>query len=150
MASAFESLAASLKTVFDTEFTAEGFTMEADRLHESLGRYSVAVGVSPIEERAVSNNRLVSEHWIFVQFYGLWDDAVDPTTQVDPSVITGYAERFKSSLRVAQATDPHTDMVWFFDVDRIQYPNDPTGNKTRFEATIRAFGNNSNLVETSA
>lgn len=150
MASAFETVATAIKTVFETEFAAEGFKMIPDRLHESLGRERVAVGIAPTEERANLRSRIMSEHWLEVQFFDLWTDEISPDTMVNPFKITGYAERFKDALRRSQATDPGTGSVWFFDVDRITYPNDPTGNKTRFVATIRAFGNNSNLVETVA
>lgn len=150
MPSAFETVATAIIGVFNTEFAAEGFTMIPDRLHESLGRERVAVGVSPVEDVSSPRNRIVQETWAEVQFFGLWTNEIDPETVVNPYVITGYAERLRDALRRSQATDPGTGRVWYFDVDRIQYPNDPTGNKTRFVATIRAFGNNSNLVETTS
>lgn len=150
MASAFETVATAVITVFNTEFAPEGFTMIPDRLHESLGRFRVDVGISPDEERANIRSRIMQEHYLSVQFYDLWTDEISPDTQVNPFKITAYAERFKEALRRSQATDPGTGDVWYFDVDRIQYPNDPTGNKTRFVASIRAFGNNTNLVETTS
>lgn len=148
--SAFESVAEAIITVFNAEFAPEGFIMIPDKLHPSLGRNSVAVGVSPTEDIASVRNRLVQETWALVQFYNFWTDEIDPETLVNPYVITAYAERFRDALRRASAQDPGTGQLWYFDVDRITYPDDPTGNKTRFEATIRAFGNNSNLVETTA
>lgn len=150
MPSPFETVATAVIGVFNTEFAPEGFVMIPDRLHESLGRNSVAAGVSPVEDVANSRNRVVQETWVEVQFFDLWTDEIDPTTMVNPFTITGYAERFRDALRRAQAQDPGTGQVWYFDVDRVQYPNDPTGNKSRFVMTIRAFGNNSNLVETTA
>lgn len=148
--SAFESIANAIKTAFETEFTVEGFKMSFDNLHESLGRHRVEVGIAPSEERATLANRVTGEHWVEVKFYGLWTDEISPDTVVNPTKITGYAERFKDALREAQDSFGGTGRVWYFDVDRIQYPNDPTGNKTRFVATIRAFGNNSNLIETTS
>lgn len=146
----FPTIAAAIIAAFDAEFAAEGFTMIPDRLHESLGRRRVAVGISPDEDTPNMRNRLAEEHYVTVQFYGLWDERIDPETQINPTTITGYANRLKDALRVAQENTAGTGSMWYFDVDRTRYPNDPTGNKTRFEMTIRAWGNNQNLVETTS
>jgi hypothetical protein len=148
MASAFEQVATAIIAAFNTEFAPEGLTMIPDRLHESLGRYRMAAGISPDEERPRSADRNTSEFYFTVQFFGLWDDTVDPGTQINPFQVTGYAERFKTALR--DASFAASGDVWFFDIDRLQYPPDPTDNKSRFVATIRAYGNNTNLLETTA
>lgn len=148
--SPFEAVAIAVKAVFDATFATEQFVMVFDDLHESLGREYVAVGISPTEDITRAANALVQETWVEVKFYDLYPQEIDPNTGVDPTTITGYAERFRNALRGASASDPGTGQVWYFDVRRITYPRDPTGNKTRFVATIRAFGNNSNLVETVA
>jgi hypothetical protein len=148
--SPFEIIATAVKTAFEAEFASEGFTMIFDNLHESLGRARVDVGISPDEDIVNARNALVQETWVEVKFYDLWTDEINPNTVVNPTRITGFAHRFRDCLRRAQTTDPGTGAVWYFDVRTVRYPNDPTGNKTRFVATIRAFGNNSNLVETTA
>lgn len=148
--SSFESIATAIKEAFDLEFAPEGFVLIPDRLHESLGRTARAAGVSPDEERANIRTRIMAEHWLTLQFFDYWTDEIDPGTIINPFVITGYAERFKEMMRVLQLTTPGTGQVWYFDVDRIQFTNDPTGNKSRFVATIRAYGNNTNLIETVA
>lgn len=150
MASAFESIATAVMAIFEAEFAPEGFTMIPDRLHESLGRYRVDVGISPEDETPTLRDRNTKHHMVLVQFYDLWTDEIDPTTQVNPYKITGYADRFQAALRAGQQAFAGTDRVWYFDVDRVRYPNDPTGNKTRFEMTIRAWGDNNNLVETTS
>lgn len=150
MASPFETMATAIITAFNAEFGAEGFLMIPDRLHESLGRDATAVGISPVEDVSSTRNRLVQETWAEVQFFDLWTDEISPDTMVDPFRITEYADRFRRVLRTTKAQNTNTGDVWYFDVDRIQYPNDPTGNKTRFVAQIRAYGDNSNLVETGA
>lgn len=147
--SAFERVATSVKAVFDAEFATEQFRMQFDNLHEAVGRDRVAVGIAPVEDRANARTRIMQEAWLEVKFYGLWDDTIAPDTVINPFKITAYAERLRDALRRSQATDPGTGQVWFFDVDRTQYPNDPTGNKSRFVMTIRAFGNNANLTETT-
>lgn len=147
MASAFETAATAIISIFNAEFAAEGFVMIPDRLHDSLGRYRVDVGISPDEERPMMRDRNTAEHYLTVQFFGLWTDEISPDTQVNPFKITGYAERFKTALR--DASVPSSGSLWYFDIDRLQFPDDPTGNKSRFVASIRAFGNNTGLIETT-
>lgn len=148
--SAYEVVATAIKTIFEDEFSEEGFTMVFDNLHESLGRKRVDVGIAPDEDVVSPANAKVQETWVEVRFYDLWRQEISPDTVVNPVRITNFAERFRDALRRQQATDPGTGQVWFFDVRRVRYTNDPTGNKTRFVASIRAYGNNANLVETTA
>lgn len=148
--SPFEVVATAIKSVFDQEFAAEGFVMVFDRLHESLGRNRVDVGIAPTEDAPMDGNAVVQQTFVEVRFYDLWRQEISPETVVNPTRITGFAERFRRSLKEAGALDPATEMVWFFDVQRVTYPPDPTGNITRFHAQIRAFGNNAALVETTA
>lgn len=136
-----------LMSVLTTEFAVEAFPVKADRLHRSLGRDKTVIGVSPVSEIPLSNNNNVINSLLLVQFYGKWkDDVIDPTMAVDPTTIETYAERFKRALR---GNDPATDYVWYFKLREIQYPPDPTGNITRFEARVEAFGDNAtHLLET--
>lgn len=148
--SPFTVVATALKTIIETEFAAENFTAIFDNLHESLGRTRVSIGIAPVEDVVMSSNAVVQETTIEVRFYLMWKQEISPETVVNPSKIADYAERFRNALRTSYAADPHTGQVWYFDLRRIQYPNDPTGNKSRFVATIRALGNNAALVETTA
>lgn len=148
-ASPFETAATVVMQVFNDEFEPEGFTMIPDKLHEALGRRAVAAGIAPVEDVTSPGNALVQETYIEVRLYDLWTEEIDPETQINPFRITAFAERLRNALRVTRATDVGTGDVWFFDVRRTQYPDDPTGNKSRFHMVIRAYGNNSTLVETS-
>jgi hypothetical protein len=150
MASPFSTAAASIKQIFDTEFSAQGYVMTFDKLHEALGRDRVEVGIAPLRDVVNDRNALVQETFMEVRFYDLWRQEIDPTTQVDPTQITEYAERLRNALRNARATVIGTDQVWYFTVLSTEYPDDPTGNKTRFHMTVRAYGNNADLVETTA
>lgn len=150
MASAFEITATAVKAIFELEFAAEGFKMRFDKIHESLGWERVEVGIHPLDEVVRPGNALIQEMRVEVRFYGLWTKEIDPHTVINPVKVTNYAERFRSALGRSHATDPATDEVWYFDVLRVDYPDDPTGNKSRFHATIRAWGNNSGLIETAA
>jgi hypothetical protein len=145
---AFTTVATAVKSVFEAEFAPEQFTLQFDNLHPALGRYRVDVGIAPTEQRPNMRNRLVQETYVELRFYDLWTDEISPDTVVNPSKITGYADRLQRALHAAKATDPGTGEVWFFDVDRITYPDDPTGNKTRFHMTIKAQGDNPLLMET--
>lgn len=148
MPNSFVTTASAIKAAFDTEFAPEGFVMRFDRLHESLGEKRVDVGIAPVEESVTASNALVSETILEVRFYDLWKTRqMSPDRTVDPTRITDFAERFKRCLRTHE--DPRTGQTWYFDVRRVTYPPDPSGNTTRFHATVRALGNNSNLIETT-
>lgn len=149
MASAYENVAASLKTIIDAEFAPEGFVAVLDNLHESLGRSRVEIGIAPVEDIVRDTDSLVQETIVEVRFYDFWVQEISPTTAVDPSRITGFADRFRAAIRVYNKQRLGTGRTWYFDIRRVAYPNDPTGNKTRFHATVRGLGNNTGLVETT-
>lgn len=130
-----------------TEFAADGFIVLEDRLHKSLGRDGkTRIGVSPLRERPLRQNIEVLQYQLHVQFYGKWKDEINPAEITDPTIIETYAERFKRALRTG---DPDQDTVWYFILEAIDYPDDPTGNATRFEAEVTAMGTNSALLETT-
>jgi hypothetical protein len=148
--SPFEVAATGIITAFNAEFQPEGFVMVPDKLHESRGKRRVDVAVSPLRDTLMANNSVVQETYLFVQFYDIWDERIDPDTQVNPFAITSYAERFRQAVQRSQVEYEGSSQVWYFDVQSIEYPDDPTSNKTRFEAQVRAYGNNAGLIETSA
>lgn len=141
----FTELALIVENAVLTEFDDEQFIVfERDRIHESLGSDGrLYVALSPDNDRA-NNIELTLE--MLIQFYDVYDLEIDPQQQVDPSVITNKAERLRRALAAVRTTG--TQHLWFFDVTQTRYPNDPTGNKSRFEMTIVARGNNSGLIET--
>lgn len=143
---AYAIVAAALKGIIEGEFAAEQFKAQHDKIHESLGTEYVAIGISPLRQLPQPGQRNVMETFVFVQFYDVWDKQIDPEQQVNPLRITGFADRFMRAVEAAQAT-VGTNAVWYFDVDGINYPDDPTGNKTRFEATVRARGDNQSMIE---
>lgn len=147
--SAYEVIADALKSIIDAEFAPEGIEAIHDNLHESLGLERRECGIAPIEDAIPMSNGLVKETFVEVRFYDFWKREITPTTVVDPRIITNYAERFRRAVHAARANQVGTGIMWYFDVRRVQYPNDPTGNKTRFHAQVRGYGNNSGLVETT-
>lgn len=147
MAAQYTELADALKVIIDAEFAPEGYTAAHDNLHPAVGLEGTRIGLAPEEESPATANMLQQNTTVTVKFYRRWDADVDPTKKIDPRVIAVFAERLRKALRTANTAS--TGQVWFFNLVRVTYPNDPTGNKTRFEATIVAYGNNQALVETT-
>jgi hypothetical protein len=137
----------ALITMLRTTFAGDQFPVKDDKLHASLGDSGTIIGVYPERTTASSRDNYVNEYELVVQFYGSYTLEVNREQNVSPSIIERQAERFRQAIR--SGVDPRTGAVWYFNVTRISYPDDPTGNKTRFEATILARGNNSALIETS-
>lgn len=148
MSSAYSQAADVLKIILDATYAPEGIVAEHDDIHESLGWNGPRVGINP-ETRGdvVRPNMLVQETWIEVKFYGMWRKEITPETAVDPREITELAERFRRAIEASNA--PSTSSLWYFNLVQISYPRDPNGNRSRFVALIRAYGNNASLVETS-
>lgn len=138
--SAYKVAASGIKAVFDTTFAPEGVTAQHDCLHESLGHGRVVAGISPIRKGFLPNNQSVQYTDILIQFYDLWRKEVDPTLQVNPFKITSYAERLERALEAAVASAQGTSGVWYYQVTGVDFPRDPTSNKSRFEMTVRATG----------
>jgi hypothetical protein len=137
----------ALKAVIEKEFEAEKLEVKDDRLHASLGQEEAVIGIYPERTEATHGNRALQEMKLIVQFFNHWDKEVNPRQEVSPSHIENNAERFRRALK---ADSPGgTDLVWYFLVDRISYTPDPTGNITRFEALVLAYGNNPQLMETT-
>ena len=141
---------AEIKDIIETEFAVEQFTVDADNLHESKGMDRVDIGFAPSDATPWSSDINTDEHHFELRFYDIWpqNQGPSPDIQVDPTLITLYAERFKDAVRRHNRVG--TSSVWFLKVDKITYPNDPTGNKTRFHEQVTAVGNNTTYLETTA
>lgn len=146
MAVPYHIAATALKQIIDTEFVDLAINTIHDYAHESLGGNGDAVvALSPNFEQAAPGQEVRLDQDILIQWYGHWDKEIDPTQQVDPFEITAIADRLRRKIESTTATA--TSEVWYFKVLRIDYIKDPTGNKTRFHATIRAFGDNTGLIQ---
>lgn len=127
--------------IADAEFTPEGLVTEFDRLGRSAGfdgRDRMAVSVERAAERA--GQVMVLEPEATLQLYLSYDATPDSTIAVDPRVIAAYADRLRAAFR--QNSSGTTGDLWYVRLTRVEYPDDPTGNKSRLEATILANGNN--------
>lgn len=148
--SPYVQVAEALEAIIEAEFDDKSITVQHDNVHESLGYLGTIVGIAPEDETPTPGRMIQNEIRVRVKFYDFWDKAVDNQQQVDPRVIAGLAERFRRACYAQHASVTGTPLVWFFDVMTVTYPNDPTGNKSRFEAVVRAYGQNSGLTETLA
>lgn len=140
--------ATALKQIIDGEFAAESIVAIHDNIHESLGEDRITVGIAPTREATLPNNTLVTAQVIEVRFYDLWDKEVDPEQSINPMRITGFANRLKRAIQQSRVSFNGGNEVWYFDWLTTEYPNDPTGNKTRFHMTVRGQGDNTALIET--
>jgi hypothetical protein len=148
MASPYAQVADALKAIIDTEFAPETYTALHDNLHPAVGQEGTRIGIAPEVEEGRAGRTIQNDISITVKFYRRWDAQVDENKKVDPRVITEFAERFRQAIR--DNNQIGTDSAWYFNLVRIRYPNDPTGNKTRFEADLVAYGTNSALTETTS
>ena len=138
-------LANAIEEAVLNEFDDETYlTFHHDRLHESLGSDArTYCAISP-ETEPSDNIELRVE--ALLQWYGPYKLEINPKQEVDPRIITNKAERMRRCLEKIRTVA--SSEMWFFDVVTTRYPNDPTGNKSRFEMTIVGRGQNSGLVET--
>lgn len=149
MPSNYALSAAALEQIINNEFSAsEGVVATHDKPHEALGYNGPVVGIFPNFDQPNSRTTVAEEAYVEVRYYDQWDKQIDPAQAVDPRIITEKAFRLKRAIKSANV---HLGgNMWFFNVERTEYPDDPTGNKTRFHMLIRAWGNNPALAETSA
>ncbi len=134
----------ALTTLIGTEFAADAVILRADRLHTSIGSDgNHYCGISPMGEAESGDNAGLWTGQLIVQMYRGFDPQIDPQQEVDPLTIEIWAER----LRVASKNNSsvNTDTCWYFRLTEFTYPPDPTGNMTRFHASVLAFGNNTSM-----
>lgn len=140
-------VANEIERILLEEYAVEGFRVVHDNLHPAVGAEGTRIGISPESEVPRTTNMIVNDIRLTVKFHGRFNGEVDPNQRVDPRKVTNLAERFRRAIKRAnQIGNQH---VWYFNLTSLQYPDDPTGNKTRFHATIVAEGQNSGLVETT-
>jgi hypothetical protein len=144
--SPYEVASAALKQIFDAEFATEMLQLQHDQVHESLGIERAVAGIAPSYDTPQPRDMNVQETWVEIRFFDQWSPKVDPKQSVDPRIITNKAERLRQAIGRSRVTAQGE--LWFLDVMRCTYPDDPTGNKSRFVMQVRCFGNNSGLVET--
>lgn len=137
-----------VKAILDAEFAADQIVFEHDKLDDAVGTDGIYAAVYPDLEEPRFGQMNVSDANVVIQLYGRWDKRVDPKQKVDPTWIETQAERIKRALQaggsyVGQPND------WYFNISRIEFPDDPTGNKTRLVAYVTGESQNSAVIETT-
>lgn len=131
----------------DAEFAPEGYVTEDDWLHPSLGHTGTRLACYPVRQRPNANRQIILDTEVMFQFFDAYDRQIDPEQAVSPARIEQFAERFLRALQ--KGNSPSTDHTWFFNLIDLEYPRDPTGNRTRFEARILVKSGNPSIVETT-
>lgn len=149
MAVPYHVAATGIKSILENEFP--GIDARHDKLHESLGYNGLVVGISPLRTLPTPSREIQQELYIFVQWYDKWDKEVNNEQAVDPFAITEMAHRFHVAIeRDIKAMTDIGPEIWYYKVTGTEFPDDPTGNKSRFEATVLAYGDNLALTESIA
>ncbi len=121
----------------------EDWRIEKGKLHESLGSTDDGgpiAGVSPEEDPVNAGNQMLLEPVALVQVFLTWEKVVDNKRVVDPTPIMTLAGAFRVEIETRQ--NHNTDGLWFYNIERLWYPGDPTGQKTRFHARVKGVGDN--------
>jgi hypothetical protein len=137
-----------LIALLEAEFGGDGVTVKSDKLNESLAQDGHLAGVYPATATENQRQAIELDTVVYVQLFRQWNNLIDATQEVDPADIEEWAERFRRACQGDLGTvgDQH---VWYFNVQRIEYPPDPSGNISRLLATVVVTGENSALLETS-
>lgn len=122
----------------------EEWTIFDGKMHASLGADYQCAAVAPEEDRVHPGNQMVLHPVAFVQVFLRWEKVVDNQRVVDPAPIETLADQFRDALQSRQ--DPGVDDLWFFKVERLWYPDDPTGQKTRFHAFVQGDADNNSVL----
>lgn len=137
---------ARVKDVVEDEFSDEGWTVEDDKLGASAGMDGrTRVAVSPLRSREDSRVAVQLNVEVLLQVYLPYSATPDSDIAVDPTLIEGYAQRIRDAFR-GEGSSGSTSAFWGLRVREVEYPDDPTGNKSRLEATILGYGDNTAVV----
>jgi hypothetical protein len=141
MAAPATSARERVSQIVEAEFSAESVTVESDKIPRAAGRDGrTRVACSPNYEAEVRTNVNELEVSLLLQYYLPFVAEPDEHIAVDPTTIEAVADRLRRAFRT-QSGGMTADM-WFLRLRRIDFPDDPTGNKSRLEAQITAWCEN--------
>lgn len=136
-----------LKAIIEDEF-GNTLPVKMGRLHEA--HPGPAAGIYPLTE-VEGRQVLVQDTAAAVQVFLPWAPPrgqVRPDFVADPAVLEEYAERLREAVYGGTHPINATRGVWDLRLTRVDYQPDPTGQITRFTATVVAIGEN--FAETDA
>jgi hypothetical protein len=136
-----------LIAILEAEFGGDGVEVRSDKLNESLAIDKPLGAVYPGVSTENPRNGLVLDTVVYVQLFRRWDNAIDAAQTVDPADIEEWAERLRRACQ-ADLADQAGEHMWYFRVQRIDFPDDPSGNKSRLLAAVNVDSSNPALVET--
>lgn len=131
------------KAIFDAEFALEGWKLIYDKLLRAEGKDGTKAAVYP--EDAVEASGQAQELVVraTIQLYLRYDPGPVEGVVIDPNIIVAYGDRLRRAFKTQSGGT--TDDLWFLRLTGIIYPDDPTHNKTRLEATVQGFATNAAL-----
>ena len=130
-----------VKQLVASVYAAEGWTAADDKLPRSWGHEQDAgLAVSPERAERDPRDAYMLVIPVLFQLYLPFVAEVNEAQAVDPGVIEALGDRLRRGFS-AQSSG-NTGDLWYLTLDRIEYPDDPTGNKTRLEAYITGRAEN--------
>jgi hypothetical protein len=137
--------------VLTAEFKPEGIRFLNDKLHDSKGREGAIGAVYPGPSQVQSNNELIVEPTAYIQLFGKWTAEVDPDKTIDPTPVEECAERIRRACHSDgfEGTEGGDEHLWWYSVQRVEFPPDPGGNISRLLVTVVGKAQNPALSETS-
>lgn len=140
----------AVRTVLQTVYAAEiaaGWVVADDRLLRAHGKdYAADIGHLAVYQEAERPNprrRIELVTTVRVQCYLGFEAEPNEEIVRDPNVIGAYAGRLRAALEGDGSNGTGANASWFLRMGDVEYPPDPTGNITRFEALIEHVGENS-------
>jgi hypothetical protein len=139
MTSPAENACNAVAALVDAEFSAEGWETQHDKFGRSKGMEiaedEAAIAVYPEAERERQGQVQVLDVDVTLQFHLGYAAEPDETIERDPRVVAEFADRLRRAFQGA-ASSGNTADFWYMRLQSVTYPDDPTGNKTRFEAAV--------------
>jgi hypothetical protein len=130
-----------VKEIVETTFSAASWTVEYDRLPRAAGHDGRdRLAVFPEAAREVPGQVMRLAAPVVLQIYPAYEAEIDENQQVDPRIIVRVADELRSAFKDASGGD--NPDLWYLRLTRVEYPDDPTGNKSRLEAYIEGHGQN--------
>jgi len=122
-----------------------GYTVENDKLTRSAGnKGQIRVACYPEEEVQNFGRAIELTVRVRLQLYLAYNDSPNEETAVDPGIIEAIGDRLRNAFK--GDVGGTTQDLWFLHLTRIEYPDDPTGNKSRLEAEIQSRAANQSAL----